>query len=158
LGTRPLDSANEAVATMAYGTGGLFFHNRNDLDRGFQELGMIPETSYLMGFTPGAPDGEIHKLKVRVTARNHPNEAARAGYVASANPEPPATAERAIDQMVMGNDAREEVSVTATPRVGQTEKGEVVVQTVYHLNIDRLAFEPASGTRNLKLRLVSALF
>jgi VWFA-related protein len=156
LGTRPLDSANEPVATLAYGTGGLFFHNRNDLERGFQELGMIPETSYLMGFAPGAPDGKYHKLKVR--AGNHPNVQARPGYLAATDSEPAPPAERPLDRAVMDNASREEIAVSAVSRVGKTETGEIVVQSVYHLDIEKLPYNRVNGTRNLKLRVISALF
>jgi hypothetical protein len=47
--------------------GGLFFHNNNDLDLGFRELGVVPEVAYLLGLSPEeAPNGKNHSLKVRL--------------------------------------------------------------------------------------------
>ena len=37
---------------MAYGTGGKFFHNSNDLEGGLKQLGSVPEVSYVLGFSP----------------------------------------------------------------------------------------------------------
>jgi VWFA-related protein len=56
LGTIPKDMNNDAMVTLAAGTGGLFFHNNNDLDLGFHDLGVVPEVSYMLGFEPGALD------------------------------------------------------------------------------------------------------
>src|SRR5882672_1219789 len=46
-------SAQEDVlAQLADGTGGKFFHNRNDLDEAMREAGAAPAFSYLLGFSP----------------------------------------------------------------------------------------------------------
>ncbi|MGH9701365.1 MAG: VWA domain-containing protein, partial [Candidatus Acidiferrales bacterium] len=37
---------------LSDGTGGLAFHNNNDLDAGFRTTAATPEVSYLLGFTP----------------------------------------------------------------------------------------------------------
>jgi VWFA-related protein len=42
----------EAMYDLSYTTGGTFFHSNNDLDRGFREMGSIPEFSYVLGFSP----------------------------------------------------------------------------------------------------------
>src|SRR5271169_6858463 len=46
-------SAQEDVlAQLADGTGGTFFHNRNDVDEGLREAGAAPGMTYLLGFSP----------------------------------------------------------------------------------------------------------
>src|SRR6185312_8681082 len=68
MGTRPQMASNDAIANLAYSTGGIFFHNSNDLTAGIREM-MAPEVTYLLGFAPDAsPDGKYHKLKVHVNA------------------------------------------------------------------------------------------
>jgi VWFA-related protein len=42
----------DVLAVIADGTGGQFFHNRNDLDQGFIRLGAQSEVSYVLGFSP----------------------------------------------------------------------------------------------------------
>jgi VWFA-related protein len=158
LGTRGLDTANDTVATLAYGTGGLFFHNRNDLEQGFQELGMIPETSYLLAFAPDVPDNKYRKLKVRLTSGNHGTVQARSGYFASLEKESAPETERPIDRVIMGSEAHNDVAVGIAPRVGKTDKGETVVQAVFHLDVASLRFAERSGVRSLKLKLFVGVF
>src|SRR5258707_7707433 len=60
-------SAQEDVlAQLADGTGGTFFHNRNDVDEAMREAGAAPSVSYLLGFSPQnlKIDGRYHTLKV----------------------------------------------------------------------------------------------
>src|ERR1700685_4575483 len=44
----------DLLAVLADGTGGMFFHNNNDFNEGFQRLADTPEDSYVLGFTPQA--------------------------------------------------------------------------------------------------------
>jgi VWFA-related protein len=75
---------SEVLADLAYGTGGMFFHNNNDLQEGFRQTGDVPEYIYLLGFSPQKLDGKFHKLKVKVTGAEAEKVSvqARAGYYA----------------------------------------------------------------------------
>jgi VWFA-related protein len=81
-------SLNENVmAELAYGTGGTYFHNSNDLEGGFKRLTAAPEYVYLLEFSIGnvKQNGRYHRLKVKVdqdglTARS------RRGYFATKPP------------------------------------------------------------------------
>jgi VWFA-related protein len=73
---------SEVLADLAYGTGGIFFHNNNDLREGFRKTGDIPEYIYLLGFSPQKLDGKFHKLKVKVTGAEKVSVQARVGYYA----------------------------------------------------------------------------
>ncbi|HSY93612.1 MAG TPA: VWA domain-containing protein [Candidatus Binatus sp.] len=73
---------SEVLADLAYGTGGIFFHNNNDLREGFRQTGDIPEYIYLLGFSPQKLDGKFHKLKVKVTGTEKVSVQARVGYYA----------------------------------------------------------------------------
>lgn len=80
LNTQAKDQANDALVYLAESTGGLFFNNSNDLDRGFRELAMLPEVTYLLAFSPDAvPDGKFHKLSVRLTSGDGRSLQARPG-------------------------------------------------------------------------------
>jgi VWFA-related protein len=62
-------SLNENVmAELAYGTGGSYFHNSNDLERGFRRLTTAPEYLYLLEFSIKnvKKNGSYHSLKVKV--------------------------------------------------------------------------------------------
>src|SRR6266403_4964344 len=59
----------DVLAQLADGTGGKFFHNRNDVDEAMREAGAAPAYSYLLGFSPQnlKIDGRFHALKVALT-------------------------------------------------------------------------------------------
>src|SRR6266851_497335 len=52
----------DVLAQLADGTGGKFFHNRNDVDEAMREAGAAPALSYLLGFSPQnlKIDGRYH--------------------------------------------------------------------------------------------------
>jgi hypothetical protein len=99
-GIRTQSESNDTMAILAASTGGLFFHNNNDLDLGLREHCLLPEYSYSLAFVPpGAPDGKYHPLKVRLKQSGGYEVQARPGYFAAAiNAAEPPPAERRIDQ------------------------------------------------------------
>src|SRR6266849_4066767 len=74
----------DVLAQLADGTGGRFFHNRNDVDEAMREAGAAPALSYLLGFSPQnlKIDGRYHALKVSLTNREKYDIQARHGYFA----------------------------------------------------------------------------
>jgi len=58
-----------------------FTNNNNDLALGFRRLGMVPETMYVLAFSPSgvAADGRFHSLKVRLAAGQRYSLQARLG-------------------------------------------------------------------------------
>jgi VWFA-related protein len=63
-------SLNENImAELAAGTGGMYFHNSNDLEGGFHRLTAAPEYLYLLEFSAGnvKQNGSYHSLKVKVS-------------------------------------------------------------------------------------------
>jgi VWFA-related protein len=75
--------AEGAMASLTDGTGGTFFHHRNDLGTGLVALTAVPECVYLLEFSPSSakPDGTYHRLKVKVD-RDGVQIQARRGYFA----------------------------------------------------------------------------
>ncbi|HKF00845.1 MAG TPA: VWA domain-containing protein [Candidatus Sulfotelmatobacter sp.] len=77
---------------MAAGTGGTYFHNRNDLDVELRQALAVPSVTYILGFKPQNTEanGKLHNLKVRVANEKNYSIQARNGYYAtkkSADPE-----------------------------------------------------------------------
>ncbi len=73
--------AENAMAELADGTGGRFFHDSNDLNRGLKELTEAPECIYLLelGLDGVKQNGKYHRLKVKVD-RKAVQVDARRGY------------------------------------------------------------------------------
>jgi VWFA-related protein len=156
-----VQQANAAMASFAASTGGLFFHNNNDLDFGFRELGMIPEVTYLLGFSPDAvlPDGKYHKLRVKLIAADYPYVQARPGYVAPTKEEAEKPAlESKLDQEVFANDDLTEVPVGTLTQPGKSESGEPILWVVVKIDVKHLQFDRHKDRQDQKLSFVMALF
>ena len=148
---------SDSMAALAAGTGGTFYHNNNDLALGFRELGMVPETMYLLGFAPSdvATDGRFHSLKVRLAAGKQYSLQARLGYTApSANATAPVSTLSRLDSEVMASD-----TITDLPAWFTWEQwaGPPGITMVAHLDVNRLRFETRQERRTQKLTIVAVL-
>ena len=76
-----MESSENAMSSLADGTGGKYFHNSNDLNAGFKSLTEAPEYLYLLEISLNnvKPDGAFHPLKVKVDRADVTVEARR-GY------------------------------------------------------------------------------
>ena len=56
------------MAELANATGGIYFHNNNDLGAGFDRLTAAPEYVYLLYISTKnvKQDGTLHRLRVKV--------------------------------------------------------------------------------------------
>jgi VWFA-related protein len=73
----------DILADLAEGTGGIYFHNSNDLEGGLRKLVSGPRFLYLLSFSIAnvKPDGAYHRLKVKIN-RDGLTLEARHDYVA----------------------------------------------------------------------------
>ena len=122
------DADAQVVQEATESTGGIFIHDTNDYDGGFERIGGVTETSYLLGFTPQNMkfDGSFHKIKAIVTEHSNWTLEARRGYYATKPAVPAVSAE-----MQEENSFR---SILAAPDPDQQIK----------LALDFLANHPAS--------------
>jgi VWFA-related protein len=154
---RVVQAPNDAMAVLASGTGGAFYHNNNDLAHGFRVLGMVPETMYVLGFSPSgvAADGRFHNLKVRLAAGPRYSLQARLGYAASsASAAATSSAPSKLDSEAMASDTLTDLPVRFT---WEQWAGPPGITMVAHLDLDRLHFETRQGRRGQKLALVGVL-
>jgi VWFA-related protein len=82
LDTQESSASSGVLADLSLGTGGIYFHNNNDLDAGFRRTADAPEYVYVVGFAPQKLDGKLHKLKVTVNGSPKLTVQARQGYYA----------------------------------------------------------------------------
>ncbi len=144
----------EAMADLAESTGGLFFHNNNDLTVGFDRLGLIPSITYELTFAPGdiAHDGKFHKIKVDLTPKAKDIIQARPGYYAPL-PDSGTTLQDRLDA-AMHTSAPENGLAATVSR--QAERGAVRVNV--HFDATRLPFARQHGRRHLDLIFIAGLF
>lgn len=159
VGGKDKDLGNDVMAILAASTGGLFFQNNNDLNLGFRELGMIPEVSYLLGFSPSeAPNGKFHGLKVRLKTRDNHLIQARPGYWAAMKKQQEPVLERRIDREVMGIGAVGELAAAISAEAAKTDAGEPAVEVVLNIDARKFPFVEKNGLRSQRLIFIAALF
>jgi VWFA-related protein len=78
-----MQASENAMAELAYGTGGTFFHNNNDLENGLKSLAAAPQYLYLLqvSLKDVKPTGTYHHLQVKVDQHGLDVQARR-GYFA----------------------------------------------------------------------------
>lgn len=145
----------DALASLAEGTGGYFFHNSNDLKLGFQQLAATPPIVYQLGFSLDVPhNGAYHKLKVRLTPPiRGVIVQARPGYFA---PPPGITLGdflAAMDNAMRDTDVRSNVPALLTVKPLHEE-----VTITAKFNVARLPFIRHLGREDQKLFVTAALF
>lgn len=156
---------NQVMSDLAQATGGLFFHNNNDLPYGFRQLGSIPEVSYMLGFhrSDTAADGKYHHLKVKLRESTPYVIQARPGYFAMPL-EPPAQTKsseraKALDREVSGVSTLADFAINVAFRLDSVQApGMVAVKAQIHVAIEKLAFPIRDQRRVQQLKLVVALF
>jgi VWFA-related protein len=158
IGSR-IAAMNAVMEETTSATGGLFFHNSNDLVGGFAVLAAVPETTYLLAFRPGTEGaaGRYRKLRVRLTALKGDYIQARPGYFApgSAPAEGP-RGPRSIDQEVQARDVLKDIPIDVGEET-KPGKGEGVVTLMIHVDLAPLKFAQREGRHIQKLTFVGAL-
>jgi VWFA-related protein len=78
-----MQASGNAMAELAYGTGGTFFQNNNDLENGLKSLAAAPQYLYLLqvSLKDVKPTGTYHRLQVKVDQHGLDVQARR-GYFA----------------------------------------------------------------------------
>lgn len=165
-GARPLDIMtaeaiqNSVLAELADGTGGTFFHNRNDIDVGLLQAAAEPEVSYLLGFTPQnlKLDGEYHHLDVRLPGEHKWTLQARHGYFAprsDVNPE--IAGEDEIQQALFSQEEMHDLPVECQTRFFRNAKG-VRLTVLAHVTTKGLKFLKVGDRSKNKLTIATAIF
>ncbi len=152
---------NEALAYLAYGTGGRFFHNNNDLSRGVRELAAVPEYTYVLGFVPSDLkfDRSYHNLKVTLSDTPKLTLDARRGYFAPDKPKPVVvpTPDK-FDAAVNASDAIAEFPASITTRSEKSATGDSILRVRLHVETRDLPFLRRDNRSRENLRFVLAVF
>ncbi len=157
--SRQESAKDDGMAALALGTGGSFYHNSNDLDKGFHELGTIPDVVYVLGFSPtnAAPDGRYHPLKVKLSAGHHDSVQSRLGYTAPKKDPPPEQQLSRLDTEAMAADTLADVPVTLRSEPSEPQNGSPALRAVVHLDMKRLKFDTRTDRRALKLTFIVSI-
>ncbi|HYL61560.1 MAG TPA: VWA domain-containing protein, partial [Candidatus Methylomirabilis sp.] len=152
--------ASAPMTAFALGTGGQFFHDRNDLTAGYYSLAVAPETEYLLGFTPEKAklNGALHKLKVEINAPGKYEVQARPGYFAQTKESSGPTAEERIDGEVRGSEERNDFPLSVSEQNQTASNGDRKLSVDMRVDIQKLPFERQNERHVDMLTFVAALF
>lgn len=151
---------SDILAELADGTGGTFFHNRNDIDQGLLHAAQEPEVSYLLGFTPQnlKLDGKYHHLKVTLTGKQKWNLQARRGYFAPRGDMDAETlAKEEIRQAVYSQEELQDLPVDCQTQFFKAGNG-TRLSVVAHITTKGLKFLRAGDRSKNKLTVATAIF
>jgi VWFA-related protein len=153
----------DVLAEMAYGTGGTFFENSNDLDAGFRQLVAAPEYYYILGFSPQnlKVDGSFHSLKVsfKPPATAGLGIQARKGYYAPKKlTSAEDTAKQEIEEALFSRDELSEMPLELKTRFFKSSDKDATLTVMCGLDPKGIRFRKAGGRNINSLTIVSALF
>ena len=153
----------DVLAEMAYGTGGSFFQNNNDLDQGMKQLAAVPEFYYVLGFAPQnlKLDGSFHALKVtlKMTPPVKLDIQARKGYYApkkASNAEETAKAE--IEEALFSREELSDLPVELHTQYFKASDKDATIAVVCRMDPRHIQFKKADGRNSNILTVVSGVF
>ena len=152
---------SEVLGELADGTGGTFFHNRNDLDEGFRQAGAAPPISYLLAFSPQnlKLDGRFHLLKVTLTNKQKYSVQARRGYYAPRTaPDPSETARLEIEEALFSQDEIRDLPAELHTQFFKKDEAEARLAVLTHLDLKGIRFRKVEGRNRDDLTLATAIF
>jgi VWFA-related protein len=151
----------DLLAVLADGTGGVFFHNSNDLDEGFRRVAETPEYSYVLAFIPQnlKLDGSFHSLKVTLKSPQKLTLQARRGYYAPRNfANPDERAKQEIEDATYSQEELHNLPVKLHTQFFKASDEEAKLVVLAHVDVRLLHFRKVEGRNNNVLTCVSALF
>jgi VWFA-related protein len=161
LDIQKASAESEIMATLANATGGIFFHNNNDMDEGFRRVGEAPESYYLLGFTPTnlKPDGKYHNLKVTLKLREKYDLQVRRGYYAPNHAlSDEEEAKREIEDEVLSMEELHDLPVALHTQFFKASDDNAKLTVLARVDVKRLRYKQADDRNQNDLTVVTAVF
>jgi VWFA-related protein len=153
--------AEEVLNNLAADTGGQFFHNSNDLDKGFRQVGTLSDVYYVLAFSPRNLkfDGRFHRLKVSLVNPAGFTLQARRGYFAPKASEDAATkAKEEIEQAVYSQDELKELPIAVHTQFYKVNESDARLAVLTHLDMSSVRFRKEQDRNLNDLTFVTILF
>jgi VWFA-related protein len=151
---------SDILGQLADGTGGTFFHNRNDLDAGLRQAVAAPQLSYLLGFSPQNMkiDGRFHALKVSLTNKQKFSVQARHGYYAPRTIADPAeAAKEEIQEALFSQEEIRDLPVDLQTQFFKPDQTQARLAVLTHVDVKGIRFRKAEGRNRDDLTIATAI-
>jgi len=160
---RVAEQSENAYVLMdfAYGTGGTFFHNSNDLEGGLKIAGGVPEVSYILGFSPPNQkmDGTYHSIKVKLAGKQKYVIQARRGYYAPKKLNDPREIEKQeIQDAVFSQDEIDDLPLSLQTQYFKADNTGAHLSVVSRVQLKGLHFRKAEGRNLDNLTVATVIF
>jgi VWFA-related protein len=156
-----ISQAEDVLYGFAADTGGQFFHNSNDLDKGFRQVGALSDVYYVLAFSPRNLkfDGRFHKLKVSLVNPKGFTLQARRGYFAPKASENAASkAKEEIEQAIFSQDELRELPIDVHTQFYKPNEAAARLAVLTHLDMSSVRFRQEQDRHLNKLTFVTVLF
>jgi VWFA-related protein len=151
----------EVLMDLASETGGMSFHDNNDLAAGLREIVAAPDAYYLLAFVPQnlKYDGHFHSIKVALAGKNKYTILARKGFYAPKHGETPEQlAASAIQDALFSQEDQHGLPVALQTQFYKTGADAAKLAVLAHVDLAHIRFNKAGGRNDNDLTVVAALF
>jgi VWFA-related protein len=152
---------DDVLAGLADSTGGIFFHNSNDLEGGLKKAAETPDYYYVLGFSPQnlKYDGRFHSLTVKLTNPSKLTLQARRGYFAPKQaPNADEEAKKEIEEALFSQEEMHDLPVQLHTQFFKATDQDAKLSVMVHVDVKRLHFRKAEGRNDNNLTIAAALF
>ena len=152
---------SDILGQLADGTGGTFFHNRNDIDEGLREAVAAPAMSYALGFSPQnlKVNGAYHTLRVTLAGKQKFNVQARHGYYAPRTiKDPTEAAKEEIQEALFSQDEIHDLPVELQTQFFKKDQSQARLAVLTHVDVKGIRFRKADGRNRDDLTVATAIF
>jgi VWFA-related protein len=152
---------SEILGQLADGTGGTFFHNRNDVDQGLRQAVAAPSISYLLAFSPQnmKVDGHYHTLKVSLAGKQKFTIQARRGYYAPRTVADPAkAAKQEIQEAIFSQEEIHDLPIELQTQFFKSDQMQARLAVLTHVDLKGIHFREAEGRHRDDLTFATAIF
>lgn len=140
------------MADAAKSTGGRYLHDTNDLTGSLRAFVAVPEVSYVLGFSPGDPDGRYHSLKTQIRGNRQYRVESRPGYYAAVSQSKRESAQQRIDRVAMSS-----TDVKDFPGTLEVRQEQATLNVSVSVNVATLRFPETQGKRLQQLTFLTIL-
>ena len=152
---------SHVLAELAYGTGGTFFQNSNDLTLGVERLSATPDVYYVLGYVPQnlKMDGAYHTIKVSVKIPSGLSTQARHGYYAPSHQADAAEeAKEEISAALFSREEMRDIPVEMHTQFFKASEAEARLAILARVDVRKLRFRKAGERNGDVMTVVSGLF
>jgi hypothetical protein len=151
----------DVLGELAYGTGGMYYHNNNDLQRGFERIAARPEYVYVLGFSPQnlKLDGAFHRLTITLKdPKKHTLEARRGYYAPRHLADPEETAKEEIEDAMFSREELRDIPVEMHTQFFKSSEDSAHLAVVIRVDVKHIPFRKEDGRNRDDLTVVAGLF